>query len=369
MDLFSLEDSHANHTQTQESDLEQKMTDISGLKCLESYQRLNPNGLLGKMFADLLVGMPGWYSSKCRLTWKLKGTKYGRFYFQLVPSTLPTEGTGFGLWRTPSVQEPGVKVDRLVTKEGEPAKIGERAYDKHTGRLAQVGLTQQVQMKGLIPTPTAMDSSEATATMKSSQVKEGSMHSVTLVRALKMELLPTPREAASRGNCSNDRGKGNLEDVIAKLIPTPQTQGLKVSDQNGKTQFMDLTLLPTPTTGADHATQYKQGGKFLRCFLGDNGMLPTPTTRDANGIEHSPSQKDKNRLAPDIGTMFQETHGKTSQLNHLFVEEMMGFPENWCEPMLLKIAEDYLQKKKSTQSFQKRLKLSEKQISKPTETQ
>ena len=53
------------------------------------------------------------------------------------------------------------------------------------------------------------------------------------------------------------------------------------------------------------------------------GMLPTPTTRDANGIENSPSQKGKFRLAADLGD------GTTSQLNPHFVGEMMGFPENW----------------------------------------
>jgi hypothetical protein len=45
---------------------------------------------------------------------------------------------------------------------------------------------------GLLPTPTAMDSTNATATMKSTQVKEGSMHSVTLARAMTMGMLPTP---------------------------------------------------------------------------------------------------------------------------------------------------------------------------------
>ena len=39
-------------------------------------------------------------------------------------------------------------------------------------------------MNGLLPTPTAMDSSNATANMKSSQTKEGSMHSTTLSRCL-----------------------------------------------------------------------------------------------------------------------------------------------------------------------------------------
>jgi hypothetical protein len=58
-------------------------------------------------------------------------------------------------------------------------------------------------------------------------------------------------------------------------------------------------------------------------------MLPTPTTRDANGIEHSPSQKNKSRLAPTIGDLYEQELGKTSQLNPQFVLEMMGFPSDW----------------------------------------
>ena len=49
------------------------------------------------------------------------------------------------------------------------------------------------RMPHLLPTPTAMDSTNATATMKSTQVKDGSMHSVTLNRAMAMGMLPTPQ--------------------------------------------------------------------------------------------------------------------------------------------------------------------------------
>lgn len=48
------------------------------------------------------------------------------------------------LLRTPSSQEPGITTGRLVTKDGEPARVGERAYDAMTGRLVQQGLTQQI---------------------------------------------------------------------------------------------------------------------------------------------------------------------------------------------------------------------------------
>lgn len=79
----------------------------------------------------------------------LRGVSYQRP--TLVPPTSESES---GYWHTPSAQEPGVRVERLVTKMGEPATLGQRAYDKHTGRLAQVGLAQQIHM---LPTPTARD--------------------------------------------------------------------------------------------------------------------------------------------------------------------------------------------------------------------
>jgi len=51
-------------------------------------------------------------------------------------------------WRTPCDQESGITVNRIVNKEGKSWSPGQRAYDKETGRLAQVGLTQEVQMAG-----------------------------------------------------------------------------------------------------------------------------------------------------------------------------------------------------------------------------
>lgn len=45
------------------------------------------------------------------------------------------------LWRTPSAQEPGISADRLTGEQGS------RMYDKETGRLAQYGITQQVEIR------------------------------------------------------------------------------------------------------------------------------------------------------------------------------------------------------------------------------
>ena len=92
----------ANHTAQQESDLAKKMNATYGQRCLERFERFNQVGLWAKMFSALLIGMEGWYSTRCKLTWKLKGTKYNRMYFQLQASTLPIEEIEFGLWPTPT---------------------------------------------------------------------------------------------------------------------------------------------------------------------------------------------------------------------------------------------------------------------------
>ena len=79
-----------SHTAWPGADAEKKMTATSGQKCLDAFGRFPRVGLWARMFSALLIGQEGWYSTRCRLTWKLKGTKYNRLYFQLQVSELPT---------------------------------------------------------------------------------------------------------------------------------------------------------------------------------------------------------------------------------------------------------------------------------------
>jgi hypothetical protein len=145
-----------------------------------------------------------------------------------------------------------------------------------------------IAKRGMLPTPTAMDSTNATATMKSTQVKEGSMHSVTLTRAMVMGMLPTP----------------NARDYLGETRP-----GKRITS-TGKVQNYG-EVLPDAVK------------RIMN-------LLPTPT---AQIVKHGHSEKYwNNRIGKrqmDIAMWNAETNGKTSQLSPQFVLEMMGFPTDW----------------------------------------
>jgi hypothetical protein len=62
------------------------------------------------------------------------------------------------------------------------------------------------------------------------------------------------------------------------------------------------------------------------------GMLPTPTASDKNAGRRGNAPREKHNpmtnSLKDAANFIEQT-SKCSQLNPLFVEEMMGFPKNW----------------------------------------
>jgi len=121
---------------------------VFGTSLQESFAKLAPDGSLWKTSAPSLLGDSEPFSK----TWPASGLMRNGTAYQLVPLVRRTAGKEFGLWRTPSAQEPGVKAERLTSREpGGQA----RHYDKETGRLAQIGLSQQVQLRAMYPTPSA----------------------------------------------------------------------------------------------------------------------------------------------------------------------------------------------------------------------
>jgi len=105
------------------------------------------------MFSALLIGTGGWYSRRCRLTWNLKGTKYNRLYFRLRVSTLPTEGTGFGLLPTPT----SVQRDHPERVEKLKATGAKTMMSRAAGENRPNSILDAVNFYGMLPTPTAVD--------------------------------------------------------------------------------------------------------------------------------------------------------------------------------------------------------------------
>jgi hypothetical protein len=120
-----LEDSHANHFQSQEKEKEQMTIDTSGMKLLESSENANQSGSLAKMLKVLLTSKKAWYSDRCKLIWKKKVSKSNVLLYQLQASVLGIKekesGSSAAMYPTPTVgcEEGGEQSERVEqTKSG-----------------------------------------------------------------------------------------------------------------------------------------------------------------------------------------------------------------------------------------------------------
>ena len=104
-------------------------------------------------------------------------------------------------------------------------------------------------------------------------------------------------------------------------------------------------LLPTPRTtdvgrGTEKDVKFENGTYFRENKKGvrfgvnitdviASELLPTPTANDGKNATLPESQKERISLVAEV--MKYKTDGQTSQLNPLFVSDMMGFPIMWCD--------------------------------------
>lgn len=149
MTLFSLGASLASPTALQESDSEKKMTATCGPKCLELYRRLNRPTLWAKTLAGYLVGTGDWYSTRCALTWRLKGTRSQFSYFQLQASTHRTNESGFGLLPTPTTRDwKGARSAEALEAAGRNSKNSLPDYFAEAGKTFQLNPRFVLEMMG-----------------------------------------------------------------------------------------------------------------------------------------------------------------------------------------------------------------------------
>ncbi len=235
------------------------------------------------MFSELLIGMPGWSSSRCALTWKLKATKSGRGYCQLQASTPPTAGTEPSLLPTVTTTNAsqGIHSKNNCGKPLLPMAAAmiptptAQDFKRRGPGSHQQGLPEFV--RGLLPTPNAVEGTKYTRTYNPNSQMGKSLTAMAL-----NDMLPTP-EANNYKN-----GHRRLSPRIERKLAQGWTVGLN--------DLATLRLLPTPVVCLDGVYADRHPGK---------------------------------RHTKSIATLAFEAGGGTSQLSPLFVEQMMGFPTGW----------------------------------------
>lgn len=323
--MSSAEDSHASHTPTQESGWARRTSATYGPRCFALYERSGLATSWGRMLLGYLLGTAEWSSKRCYLTWRQKVIGPSRrLSFQLLVKALPTEGTGYGLSRTPTTAM--LNADRAKDPEYANRKIS---------KGQTITLADQAKM-GLLQTPVADDS-----------------------------------VARVRGKM-NSRGEPKLSGQAAQgLLPTPMAQDERTATEEqtlrrkevyGGTKramylnnYLSLGMLPTPNSAkaSNDATLAKSGdGRSKPNKLGwalAEGMLPIPAACNPNDGENpetwhkrAEALKEKHGNGNGAGTPLsiavQDATGRIGLLNHRYVMEMMGFPPDWCDipPVRLK---------------------------------
>lgn len=164
-------------------------------------------------------------STECSLIWKESATPAGRPLSRLVPSTRPTDGTDFGLWRTPNTVDAkgGTRLDVKAGQvqlchqvkalwgtpvaqfaNGEPEAFLRRKRESvlRTGRSMGICLSDlNMQVKatmGMWPTPTAQDANRGEGTIRASDTGTPMPQRVLqTVTGHPLGLYPTPRASAN----------------------------------------------------------------------------------------------------------------------------------------------------------------------------
>jgi hypothetical protein len=154
--------------------------DISGRKCLGLFEKFAPPGSWQRTFAVSLVGMKGWFSTRCALIWKVKATKSSRPFFQLQASTRRTAETEFGLLPTVTTQEAETPCE--LTASG-------RRVSGNDSRSLNVGRMAAMEM---LPTPVAWDGNGGGARKPKDGKANALGYSLTIKDRAAAQMLPTP---------------------------------------------------------------------------------------------------------------------------------------------------------------------------------
>ena len=226
--------------------------------------------------------------------------KWGRMtadgvLWERITSALPTSGIESGLlesWRSPAANEPDITVDQLETANGDPVGSNCRHYDKGTGRMAQIGLSQQDVAKNKWPTPRAQEAKHGEPTDWEMQTDHAGTKDSLRVQVAKRE----------------------------QNWPTPTANEDAAGTPDGKMQWM---LSHAARSGCITRLEYQKQ------------KWPTARASDSKGavLDRIPgNDKYKGNLCEkaelETGAP-QRENGKIKRLNPDWTEWLMGWPIGW----------------------------------------
>ena len=335
----SWEVSHARPTRSQENDLPAQTSATSGLTSLDSFARLSPDGSWQKMSRGFTqANLDGSLEEFCE-TWPVQGMMRSGVAYPLKTLEPHTSASASGLWptprsamtgdivparmndtnnnleralaremfRTPSRQEAGQSaafLASLVTKDGQPARPGERAYNPATGQLVQMTLNRTVKM---FPTPNATDWKGPSQPNGRRPICDDDLPS-----RVARERFPTPtREDGESKGMSAARLATRKPDNLATKVR------LEASERFPTPRSVDasnVALLPTQNKDRKRSSMMHEG-------LARAVMLPSPAARDWR----SGKRRSENGHTPQL----PEVTG--GQLSAGFVEWMFGLPKDWTK--------------------------------------
>lgn len=355
--MFSPEDSHANPSPSLVEERERTITATSGLRCFERYGRYTP---LGSLVKTLLESRRWWSPAKSlrweaqtifskRITYterkadspstksvqtsKPKDIPSNRLLFQLAVSERPTEGIEYGLLQEEFRQLLLTPTAVMIAED--PKNFKERAKKNGYQNGTTYGsLASQVMYSDMLPTPNAMDiphkDMEINERGRRNPKKGKTDHSLGLEDMAVAQLLPTPTALDKGGGRINKSLSPNAAErptlaLAARkgLLPTPtameikhskRVNGLKEQGAKGKYSRKNGALRPNGLTD----------------FLDFHYLLTPSATDGLRSTMTMDSLKSHNKENANLAEQIaHKVGGGTSQLNPLFVEEMMGFPLMW----------------------------------------
>jgi len=234
---------------------------------------------------------------------------------QAAPASGSTDGSRQGLsvdWRTPQASEAGAKVETLYTKDGQPAKPGQRAYRKAPdGRMVLQSQTinQQVEMVQNWATPRAGKTTDENPETWAKRQAKGDVATMPLTAQVKSWV--TPRNADSRNPGPTNCKPGSMMHLGTQAAKQGQSWATTdasdrrsdKSRQVGLSNQMKSETWPTPASA---------------------GVTGGPT-----GLAGGAGNREK------LASMLPEAEAKAmgcGKLNPRWVETLMGLPVGWTMP-------------------------------------